>query len=199
MATEPTWEIFGAELMGPQEPLRGRLIYSRSDLAFEFEFARERQYLARVADGESSVAIDTLELRISWPSGQLLYPTGYLGGVSGRAGRRVSAPIAAERGVRLKTRGLLDNASVVYALEGTKHWEVAHDPRSGWVRIAEPHLSVEVAATFADNCIAGLARHRLVALWLRPEFIDDLGLSEGTLHVRIRRHGSRNARPGADG
>jgi hypothetical protein len=120
----------------------------------------------------SSILLGFLELHVAWPSGQFLYPIGYFGG-----GPQFWSPVslkppsAEERGVRFKARGLESNVGISFSYVDGGAWETCFDPVSGWLVYREPGAKAERAAMFADNCIAGLAQHRLVELWLKPEMI----------------------------
>jgi hypothetical protein len=154
-------------------PLQGRLRYIEPDLSFRFDPASPEAAVERAGrEGESSLALATVQLHFGVETGLVLYPDGY----SPRQGWRASA-LGAPPASAGQVRVTLDEDAVPgigYRPEGLRTVEVSHDREAGWVRLAggAPPSPGADYVEVAPGVVLELESGRLLALWLRPEPAD---------------------------
>ncbi len=147
-------------------PTAGKLLYSHTDLAFDFE------PLVPCPTGLYSLVIGSLQLDVSMESGIVLYPWGYSPYMGWSAGS-VDAP-ADPLGAAIRAELLegLPPRGAGIGLPNESAFTRTYDEGSGWIRFAlESTSSVSaVAVEFASNCIMEIFEGMLVGLYLHPEW-----------------------------
>lgn len=66
---------------------------------------------------------------------------------------------------------MLDEIDDAKRVEGSNNWSTFYDPISGWICIGSHSSKESAAIEFASNTIAVVCNQMIVALWLKPEFI----------------------------
>lgn len=148
--------------------LPGTLEYRSADHAFAFEPDIDAAEWKELLAGErSSLAIDTLQIEVSVPTGRMLYVWGYHP-VERWSKATLNPPASGPGALKVQSSdAMIPGASL--AIDNGSPWITSHDSRSGWICVRSPSREqVSDAVEFASDSIAEVAGARLVALWLHP-------------------------------
>lgn len=152
--------------------LRGRVIYSRGDYAFDFKASSPAESeVLKGQHGSGSLTIDTLQIEVSVEHARLLYVWGCHPKVAWRRSS-LPQPTVARRACAVVGDVKLE-AGVGIAIDRERRWVTEHDSSSGWVWCHAPEgRASKGLIEFADNTLAEIKDGALLAIWLRPVIKD---------------------------
>ncbi len=134
----------------------GKLVYIKNEYSFDFEPKQSSSY---------SVLIGDLNIAFDWE----LYARQVWGynPYGGWIKKDLELPNVAKGKLMM-----IDEIDDIERIEESKDWSTYHDPVTGWICIGNYSNNDEaIAVEFATNTIAVICNQKIIALWLKPDFV----------------------------
>ena len=148
-----------------KKTLTGKPIYIMADQSFIFEPWLDPDYSIMLGSAYISVDIQT-------STGKLQHISGF-NPIDTWLAKELFRPVSFNGNVIVKSDLFLSGGGEYYA----DNWRTFYDKVTGWVCIGNPDISNDDLVKnveFAKDTIASIRNQKLLALWVRPEIVDEM-------------------------
>jgi hypothetical protein len=153
-------------------PLDGELLYRQAEYSIDFKVASNELLAERVGGaGNTSLAFTTLQIEVGIERRELLYPWGLFPNTRWQIGH-LSLPVFQNGRVRVISEGIELQSGVSISIPNCVAWPIVWDRVSGWICFGLALSSNSVAIEYAKGAAVVIAGDQIVALWLRPKFVE---------------------------
>jgi hypothetical protein len=148
----------------PQKDQNFSLVYRPEDYSFDVE--------PLDGTGDTSIMINDLQLEIDH-EGKIMYMWGLCPLIKHE--ETSEFPIKYKSGSLVAVLDKPPVLGVSYRLNEDQRWPIYINKKKGWVCLGDPEIKNKQLIEFAPNCVATMEGQELIAVWLHPEKLPDLG------------------------